>query len=229
MATRCSVTMNLETPPPSTAACSAIRRSAGCRDRWRAGTEFRCGMSPAGRRGSMPPVATTAGGSGCHRSRRFRRPGPLAVQVLRPSAAAVGEVLAMGDQALVQVAGKHRDAVGPGVVAEEVAGHTHLTAAAAELHRLIDRQGQSSIGSWQEGSRPAGGTGRMATTEAYARTSRCARDRARCAERRFVAGPSSGSNQQPTANSHHPGSGFSGWHPAQGLTRVRRCRTLALG
>jgi hypothetical protein len=44
----------------------------------------------------------------------------------------------MGDQALVQVAGEHRDAVGASVVAEEVAGHAHLAAAAAEQHRLIE-------------------------------------------------------------------------------------------
>jgi len=41
---------------------------------------------------------------------------------LRPAAAAVGEVLAMGDQTLVQVAGEQQVAVGAGVVAEEVAG-----------------------------------------------------------------------------------------------------------
>ena len=34
-----------------------------------------------------------------------------------------GEVLAMGDQALVQLAGEHRDAVDPGVVPKPVAGH----------------------------------------------------------------------------------------------------------
>jgi hypothetical protein len=60
------------------------------------------------------------------------------MQLLRPTAAAVGEVLAMGDQALVQVAARHRDAVGPGVVAEEVAGYARLAAAARDQHRLIE-------------------------------------------------------------------------------------------
>jgi hypothetical protein len=54
----------------------------------------------------------------------------MAVQVFCPAAAAVGEVLAMGDQALVQVAGEQRDAVRARVVAEEVAGHADLAAAA---------------------------------------------------------------------------------------------------
>jgi hypothetical protein len=43
------------------------------------------------------------------------------VQVFSPAAAAVGEVLAMGDQALVQVAGpgEQGDAVGPRMVPEK--------------------------------------------------------------------------------------------------------------
>jgi hypothetical protein len=52
------------------------------------------------------------------------------MQVFSPAAAAVGEGLAMGNQTLVQVPGEQRDAVGAGVVAEEVAGHTDLVAAA---------------------------------------------------------------------------------------------------
>ncbi len=44
----------------------------------------------------------------------------------------------MGDQALVQVAHQHRNAVGACVVPEEMAGHAHLAAAAAEQHRLIE-------------------------------------------------------------------------------------------
>ncbi len=47
-------------------------------------------------------------------------------------------MLALGDQALVQVAGEQRDAVGAGVVAEEVAGHAHLTATAGAEHVLIE-------------------------------------------------------------------------------------------
>jgi len=52
------------------------------------------------------------------------------MQVFSPAAAAVGEGLAMGNQTLVQVPGEQRDAVGAGVVADEVAGHTDLVAAA---------------------------------------------------------------------------------------------------
>jgi hypothetical protein len=62
----------------------------------------------------------------------------MAVQVFCPAAAAVGEVLAMGDQALVQVAGEQRDAVRAPVVAEEVAGHADLADAAGAEHVLIE-------------------------------------------------------------------------------------------
>ena len=62
----------------------------------------------------------------------------MAVQVFGPAAAAVGEVLAMGDQALVQVAGEQRDAVGAGVVAEKMAGHADLAAPAGAKHVLIE-------------------------------------------------------------------------------------------
>ena len=44
----------------------------------------------------------------------------------------------MGEQALVQLAGEHRDAVHPGVVPEEVAGHADLAAAAAKEDLLIE-------------------------------------------------------------------------------------------
>ena len=62
----------------------------------------------------------------------------MAVQVFCPAAAAVGEVLAMGDQALVQVAGEQRDAVRAGVMPEEMAGHADLAAAAGAEHVLIE-------------------------------------------------------------------------------------------
>ena len=42
----------------------------------------------------------------------------LPQHVVRPALAAAGEVLAMGDQALMQLTGEQRDAVDPGVVAE---------------------------------------------------------------------------------------------------------------
>jgi hypothetical protein len=59
------------------------------------------------------------------------------MQVFYPAAAAVGEVLAMGDQPLVQVAGEQGVAVGAWVVAEEMAGHADLAAAAFSQHVLI--------------------------------------------------------------------------------------------
>jgi hypothetical protein len=59
------------------------------------------------------------------------------MQVFCPATAAVGEVLTMGDQALMQVAGEQGDAVGAWVVAEEMAGHADLAAAAVSEHLLI--------------------------------------------------------------------------------------------
>jgi hypothetical protein len=60
------------------------------------------------------------------------------MNVLGPAAAAVGEVLAMGDQALVQVAGEQGDALGPWLMPEEVAGHADLAAPAGAKHVLIE-------------------------------------------------------------------------------------------
>jgi hypothetical protein len=42
----------------------------------------------------------------------------------------VGEVITMGDQPLMQVTGEQGDAVGTGVVAEEMAGHADLATTA---------------------------------------------------------------------------------------------------
>jgi len=61
----------------------------------------------------------------------------MAMQVFCPAAAAVVEVLAMGDLALMQVAGEQGDAVGAGVVAEEMEGHAGLAATAGAEHLLI--------------------------------------------------------------------------------------------
>lgn len=71
-------------------------------------------------------------------SRHLRLPVPQAVPVCRPTAAAAGEVLAIGDQGLMQMAGELRNAVGPRVVAEEMAGHADLMAAAGAEHLLIE-------------------------------------------------------------------------------------------
>jgi hypothetical protein len=62
----------------------------------------------------------------------------MAVQLFCPAAAAVCEVLAMGNQALVKVAGKQRDAVRAGVVPEAMTGHADLAAAACAEHVLIE-------------------------------------------------------------------------------------------
>jgi hypothetical protein len=80
---------------------------------------------------------TRQGGREQHRSRHLRRPAPLAMAVFCPAAAAAGEVLPMGDQPLMQMAGEQRDALGPRVMPEEVAGHADLAAAAGAEHRLI--------------------------------------------------------------------------------------------
>jgi len=78
------------------------------------------------------------GASSCPCSRHFRRPTPLAVKILRPATASMGEVVAMGDQPLVQMAGQLRDAVGARMVPEEVAGHADLPATAGAKDRLIE-------------------------------------------------------------------------------------------
>ena len=64
---------------------------------------------------------------------------PLPVQILRPAAAAMGEVVPMGDLALMQMAGELGNAVRPWVVPEEVAGHADLPAAAGAEHCLIEQ------------------------------------------------------------------------------------------
>ena len=71
----------------------------------------------------------------CH----LRLPAPLAAHVNHPTAAAAREVLAMGDQALMQMAGEQRDAVGSRMMLEKLAGHADLVAAAGEEHLLIER------------------------------------------------------------------------------------------
>jgi len=61
----------------------------------------------------------------------------MAVKVFCPASAAMGEVLTMGDQPLVQMAGEQRDAVGAWVMPEEVAGHADLAVATGAEHVLI--------------------------------------------------------------------------------------------
>jgi len=55
-------------------------------------------------------------------------PAPLAGHVIGPALAAMGEVFAMDDQPLMQLAGEHRDAVHPRVMAKPMAGHADLAA-----------------------------------------------------------------------------------------------------
>jgi len=62
----------------------------------------------------------------------------MAMQLFCPAAAALGEVLAVVDQALVQVAAEQRNAIGPRVVAKKMAGHADLAAAAGVEHPMIE-------------------------------------------------------------------------------------------
>ncbi len=71
-------------------------------------------------------------------SGHVRRPALLASHVIGPALAAAGEVLAVGDQALVQLAGEHRDAVHPRVMPEPVAGHADLAVAALHDHVAVE-------------------------------------------------------------------------------------------
>jgi len=57
--------------------------------------------------------------------------------VVGPALAAAGEVLAVGDQALVQLAGQQRDAVHPRMVLKPVAGHADLAAPGGHQNLLI--------------------------------------------------------------------------------------------
>ena len=59
---------------------------------------------------------------------RFRRPTPLSCRFAGPDGATAGEVLAMADQPLVELAGEQGDAVEASVVAEPMAGHADLAA-----------------------------------------------------------------------------------------------------
>ena len=59
------------------------------------------------------------------------------MQLLGPVRAAAGQVLSMSDQALVEVAGEHGDAISTGMVPKEMAGETDRTAAAGLQLLLI--------------------------------------------------------------------------------------------
>ncbi len=85
----------------------------------------------------------------------------MARHVVRPTLAAVREVLPLGQQSLVQLAGEQRDAVHPGVVAKPVTGHADLAAATGAQQGLIE------IGPGLDGRfLPAGVAVPMGTTRA---------------------------------------------------------------
>ena len=86
-----------------------------------------------------------------HPSGHLLRLTLLAHHVVGPILAAAGEVLAMGNEALVQLASEHRNAVHPGVVPESVAGHANLAAAGLEQGVLIE------VGPLFDGSFESGG------------------------------------------------------------------------
>ncbi len=74
------------------------------------------------------------------RSSHVRSPDRLAGHVVGPALAAAGEVLAVGDQALVQLAGEQRDAVHTRLVLESVPSHADLAAAGLHQHLLVEER-----------------------------------------------------------------------------------------
>lgn len=67
------------------------------------------------------------------------------------------EVLPLGDEPLVQLAGEQWDAVPPGVMAEPVAGHADLTAVALRTNGLIEvGQGSAESGNGRTTRPPTG-------------------------------------------------------------------------
>ncbi len=91
-----------------------------------------------------------------------------------PTLAATGEVLAMGDQALVQLTDEHGDAAHPGVVPEPVAAHADLSAAAPEQHGLIKERPllNRNIQADRRQRRPGTGRRHKSPLSAYICTSR---------------------------------------------------------
>ena len=83
----------------------------------------------------------------------FRRPALPAHHVVGPALAAAGEVLAVGDEAVVQPAGEQRDAAGCSVVPEPVAGEADLAAATGLQHGLIQLGPGLGTGLGGEGER----------------------------------------------------------------------------
>ncbi|MFZ4805598.1 MAG: hypothetical protein ACOYLI_13180 [Synechococcus lacustris] len=68
----------------------------------------------------------------------FRRPALLPRHIFCPAQAATGEVLTVGNQALVQLTGEHWNAVRPGMVTKPVAGHADLAATTGHQHLTIE-------------------------------------------------------------------------------------------
>lgn len=103
------------------------RRHRPSGDRHRRGGEPSALLGPRGAPDRTAPSSSQLG-----------RPAALAVQVLRPPLTAMGDVLTVGDQPLVQVAGEQGDAAGGGMVAAEMTGETDPPAAAGDQHGLIE-------------------------------------------------------------------------------------------
>jgi hypothetical protein len=80
------------------------------------------------------------------RSSHVRCPARLAGHVVGPALATADQVLAVGDQALVQLTGEQRDAVHTGLVLKPVAGHADLAAPGLHQHILVQK---GPLLSWQ--------------------------------------------------------------------------------
>ena len=62
----------------------------------------------------------------------------MGCEILGPAGATVGEVIAVTDQAFVQLAGEQWNAVHTSVVAEPMAGDAHLAAPAGQQDFLVE-------------------------------------------------------------------------------------------
>ena len=89
------------------------------------------------------------------RSYRFRRPTQRACRLTAPVVATAGEVLALADQALVELAREQRDLVVTEVMAKRTAGEANLPAAAG------DQQGRIKLGPAFWGLEEGRGHGRL--------------------------------------------------------------------
>jgi hypothetical protein len=68
----------------------------------------------------------------------LRSPTALAGHVIGPALAAIQQVIALGNQSLVQLAGEQGNALRSGVMPEPMAGHADLAAATGAQHVFIE-------------------------------------------------------------------------------------------